>query len=509
MKGRVRFLNHYKCILPAVLCLILVACGADVGALLPTDQAISEGMTSERVESTKDNTTEGTQSEEFHPLTYQVDLSHDEVPELLSLRTTGTGDSMRMELSVTQNDTVLWTGDLDLTDGMTRKSIFLCTVGGEDFLAFCRAYLEDESYRYVFEVFDLEENKVHYVDMEQIVFGVNAPGGYPIDAVETGRRANLMNWYLERGFLLCANELQTYSYSTQDTQQRYIESFAEVFAPAEDYSDCTTVQEKVERYNLLHDEIEGIRVPEIVKPAEFEAIVEELISELKTELWLGEELSETTWFWFKEYLNWAVQVIRTAGQVEAPLATKDVVYYFPKENPDMSEGQIAAEMLKTLLAEMTVKSDKRDFVINGYWVPAQRLSTAETGLNKCLEDWTLETGGSQEFRSYLRDWLLYRSQVEGFLPIADNMWYFVPEGYYSYEGTVGDLTMAEMMEASPEAVTGGMVPLLPEESEEKPMFVMMKYGNVYRLQSVDGMQITHDELLQKMEQADVMQDEDE
>lgn len=513
MRGRERLIFSYNFILLAVLCLFLTACGSDVGALEPTnplnvttagaadtDQAAPTKGTDQKTES---------QTEAFHPLTYQVDLSHDEVPEMLTINAVSDEDTIRMELSVTQNESVLWTSDLDLADGLTRKAYFLCSVGGEDFLAAYRAYLAEGSYRYIFEVFDLEENKVHYVDMEQIRFGVNAVEGYPLDAVEIGRKANLMIWYLERGILLCSNENETYTYSTQDAQHPYVETFAEAFSPAEDYSDCATVQEKAERYNALHDETEGTQVPEIVEPDEFDLTAKELVQELRAELWLGEELSETAWFWFRDYLNWEVQVLRSAEQVDTPTATKDAVYYFPKGNTEMQVEQIAAQMLMTLFAEMTVEKTNRDFAVTGYWIPEQKLMTLETGLAECLEDWIKETGASGDISTDIRDWLLCRSQEEGFLPVADNMWYFIPEGYYAYEGTVGGLTMEEAMEASPETVVGDMVPLIPEGSEEKPVFVLMKYGNVYRLQSVDGMQIMHDELVAEAELEESLQDKDE
>ena len=198
-------IKRINCIFALVLCLLLLtSCISDAGALLPTQESgsVAGQMTGSVAD---DQTKPEAEVPVFHPVTYQVDVSHDEIPEELVLTCTGSGEEAQMELTLTQEGKTLWSESIDLERGMTKKAYYLCKVGDEDFLARYRSYLADGAYRYIFEVFDLEGKQVHYVDYDTVFFGVNATGGYPVNAVSLGAFSNRMNGYMGKGFLLAAN----------------------------------------------------------------------------------------------------------------------------------------------------------------------------------------------------------------------------------------------------------------------------------------------------------------
>lgn len=483
MKGRV--MRLVNCILAAVLCLsFLTACGSDAGAILPTGgtQSMAEGV----LDSTAIQMKPGAEDTVFYPITYQVDISHDEIPEVLTVSQIKSGGETHMQLSLVQDGTELWSGELDLMEGMSKKAYFLCSVGGEDFLAVYRSYLADGSYRYIFEVFDLEDGKLHHVDNKSFLFGVNATGGYPVDSVDLGRFSDWMNWYLSRGILLGANTGDVYTYSTVDTQKTCQETFDEVFTPAESYSDCATVAAKAERYNVLHDQYEGNEPVVLTKPEGFDEAAAEMLSENADQLQLGELFSVEKELWFEDYNGWAIQVVRTDFDYTSPLDSENAVFYYP--SADMTVEDIAAKMLEFLVAEGTVQSDDRTFVVKNYRILEQQLMDIEDSWELCWRDWhEAEPSVQANVRAYVRDWLLYHADASGFIPVGEDMWYFVPRGYFNYTGECEGMTMEDVMAEYPELVVGGKVPLVDEENSQNTVFILMRRGNVYRLQSVSGM----------------------
>lgn len=489
--------------------ILLTACVPDAGAIVAPDgtSSMSEAVTNAGTNAEDSTNAHPSGEILLRPLTYQVDVSHDEVPEILTVSQTGSGDSTRTEVTLVQDGVTLWAGDLDLTDGLTRKAYFLCTLGDEDFLAVYRAYLEDGSYRYTMELFDLEGGALRHVDNRTFLFGINSANGHPVDPEGLGKFAKWMNWYLNRSILLCINDGGAHSYSTQEVQRRYEETFSDIFLPAEDYSDCATVEEKAERYNALHDQIEGIESLELTKPEGFDEIAAEMMAENKSALVLGEELSVDREFWYMEYKDWAIQVIRDDPAYSTPIMTTDTVYYYAKEDKTLDE--IVVTMLEALVAEATVESEHRTYVVNEFRIPTQKLVDADDASELCLEAWhQAEPSMQANVRAFVRDWLLYNSADAGFLPIGEEMWYFVPEGYFSYSGEIDGQTLEEAMAEAPETVVGGKVPLLAEDSEEEVVLVLMKQGNVYRLQSLEGMQRTY-EKLQSAEATAQAEDEEE
>ena len=482
-------MKRINCILALVLCLFfLTSCIPDAGALLPTAESeATAGQMTDSVISGEARPETDNEFPVFHPVTYQVDLSHDETPEELVLTRTGAGDGARMELTVTQEGKKLWSESVDLERGMTKKAYYLCKVGGEDFLAKYRSYLADGAYRYIFEVFDLEGKQVHYVDYDTVFFGINAVGGYPVKAVSLGAFSSRMNGYMSSGFLLAANTEGAYTYSTLDVQKTEQEHFLEVFAPASEYEDCKTIAEKVQRYNVLHDEYEGNQVVALVKPEGFDDAADAMLLENGKRLTYGEMFLGDLESWFADYKGWAIQVERYHADYLSPLDSENAVFYYADE--EMAPEEIAAKMVEILVAEGNAESEDRTFVIGTYRVLEPELMDKGDSWNLCLKDWSKSAPNVQaNLRAYIRDWLLYRAEGAGFIPVGEDMWYFVPKGYYSFSGAVDGKTMTQIMKEISEQTAGGKIPLVAEGEEENYIFVLMKQDNVYRLQSIKGMQ---------------------
>ena len=484
-------MKRINCILALVLCLLLLtSCMPDAGALLPTAESeATAGQMTDSVIGGEARPETDSELPVFHPVTYQVDLSHDEIPEELVLSRTEFRNEIRMELTLTQEGKTLWSENIDSERGMTKKAYYLCKIGDEDFLARYRSYLADGAYRYIFEVFDLEGKHIHYVDYDMVFLGVNTAGGYPVDAASLGAFSNRMNSYMGKGFLLVANTEGSYTYSTLDIQKTEQEQFLEVFSPESDYEDCKTIAEKVYRYNVLHDEFEGNQAVALVKPEGFDDAAEAMLLENGKHLTYGEMFSEAWESWFADYNGWAVQVERYQTDYSSPLDSENAVFYYADEEIEMTLEEIAARMVEVLVAEGNAESDERTFVIGTYRVLEQELMNKRDSWNLCLKDWNkAEPSVQANLRAYIRDWLLYRAEGAGFIPVGEDMWYFVPKGYYSFSGAVNGKTMTQIMKEIPEQTAGGKVPLVAEGEEDNYIFVLMKQDNVYRLQSIKGMQ---------------------
>ena len=121
---------------------------------------------------------------------------------------------------------------------------------------------------------------------------------------------------------------------------------------------------------------------------------------------------------------------------------------------DESIEDAVAAMFKAIMEPLKEKSSVRSFTVTKYFLDQQEILIYEGRENT---------------------WLL---------PFLN--------GYYAYEGTDG-VTMATAKTGS--TVKEGMVPLYRQGSDETFQFILMKEGNVYRLQrAVDmGMEVETEE----------------
>lgn len=157
--------------------------------------------------------------------------------------------------------------------------------------------------------------------------------------------------------------------------------------------------------------------------------------------------------WFKDYNG--EKLHRIPGTVDdnySPATCPDIIFY--RVDADESIEDAVAAMFKAIMEPLKEKSSVRSFTVTKYFLDQQEILIYEGRENT---------------------WLL---------PFLN--------GYYAYEGTDG-VTMATAKTGS--TVKEGMVPLYRQGSDETFQFILMKEGNVYRLQrAVDmGMEVETEE----------------
>ncbi len=520
MKEKLSLKRIRRIILLIFLCLFLTACqkigsstaitGADhtESSISPIPETETLPVVTEAYEETEPRVLMA------RPFAYQVDLTHDGMPELLIVDELIKEETAQIGVSLVKGEQTIWADDLEITDQVTRKAYFLCSVGSEDYLIFYRVYIEGNSYRYIAEVFYLsEDGQIIYVDNDGLSFATDSYEDYPLDGSDIAGFSRWLNWYLERSTLLCGNENGQYIYSMTDAQHQYREEFAELFALTDDYSGCTTVSDKVNRLNeYLYQQWFSDVDPEgknRTAPPGFYDTAKRIVEAARPTIWMGEELQSGTALWFNDYNGKNLQFILGDETYTTPLSCNDAIYYRAKKDETVEE--VARYMVERMIAEMTVPSDNRPFTVTNYRIPAQKLNTLDDGIRKCWQSYCWETKTNEiTMETYLWDWLGYADVMYGFVPVNENMWYFCPQGYFSFEGECADgKTMNDLTEDSREVV-GGKVPFVIEEDPMSVQFILMKRGTVYRLQRAEAMAAMYPRLLEESsEQSGTEQWEDE
>lgn len=157
--------------------------------------------------------------------------------------------------------------------------------------------------------------------------------------------------------------------------------------------------------------------------------------------------------WFAEYNG--EKILRIAGTKDdsySPSTCPDVIFY-SADGAVSREGALAT-MFEEIMKPLTVKSDTRPFTVTKYALGEQKLIAYED---------------------------------------RENMW-ILPylNGYYAYEGS--DLVSMETVMQHESDIKDGMVPLMRQGSNGTFQFILVKEGNVYRLQRAVNMGLVKDAL---------------
>ncbi|MBQ8814228.1 MAG: hypothetical protein IJZ85_07025 [Lachnospiraceae bacterium] len=430
---------------------------------------------------------------------YQVDITHDESPELLVVDEVMNDGVAGLVVSLTKGEDEIWSANLELVGDADRQAYFLCTVGSDDYLMSYRTYFEENSYRYIVEVFYVtNEGKITPVDNELLYIRTDSYDHYPLDSTGITKFSNWFNWYLNRSTLLCCNENGTYTYSMTDVQRQYVEAFPELFSLIEDYSDCETITDKVEKINTyLYQQWFGEVDPEgtgLTVPEGFYDAADRILEASQSYLWMGAALSATRDIWFADYRGRDLQIIRTDEPYTSPLMSDDIIFYRAAEGESLQA--VAKHMVERLVAEMTVPSEDRTFVITDYRILDQTMYDVTSGLEECwqsyrwltrTEEWTVE--------DYLWRWLGDAHEQYGFIPVTEDMWFFTPNGIFSFDGECGEGMTMETLASDPRNVVGGKVSFVVNETPRAVRFVLIKDGTVYRMQRAEAMEELYQELI--------------
>ena len=457
-----------------------------------------------------EKTTEAVETEERlilpNSFAYQVDLTHDERPELLVVDEYKEDETVGLGVSLTRGSETIWSDNLELLGGAARKAYFLCSVGSDDYLMVYRTYLEENSFKYIAEVFYVtDEGAITPIDNELLYVCTDSFEEYPLDSAAITKFSNWLNWYLSRSTLLCCNVNGEFTYSMTDRQVQYTEEFTELFALVEDYTGCDTITDKVERINeYLYQQWFGEVDPEgtaLTVPEDFYEAAERIVEAARPNIWLGEELMADPEIWFLDYDGRKLQIIRSEDEYTTPLSCNDIIFYYASSDESLSD--VANYVVERLVAEMTVEAENRSFVITDYRILSQELYDAESCLEECWQSYLWETRTSEmTVQEYLWSWLGYAADEYGFIPVGENMWYFCPNGRFSFDGECGDGKTMEDLSADPSAVVGGKVNFVVEDDPKAVQFVLIKNGSVYRMQRAEAMEELYPELLVRQQETE-------
>lgn len=219
-----------------------------------------------------------------------------------------------------------------------------------------------------------------------------------------------------------------------------------------------------------------------------------LLEENRSQLWMGEVLGAERSIWFADYNGETWQVIESEERYTTPSDCNTIIYYQDTQNSNVDE--IVVKMAEVLLEGMTEPSDLRPFTVMEYRIPQQKLYTLEDNLEimEQVYERSLEAGNTPE-----EAWdslIANTAYIDGFVPVTENMWYFVLNGYYSYEGLSGPgVSMEQEAFIQPELIEpDGLIPFVLQGSEGVFQFVLIKEGNVYRLQRAMGMKKLYEKM---------------
>lgn len=144
--------------------------------------------------------------------------------------------------------------------------------------------------------------------------------------------------------------------------------------------------------------------------------------------------------WFSDYNGEKVQRIAGADDDNySPATCPDIIFY--RANSYETKEEVVNAMFRAIMEPLTEKSASRPFVVTQYSLEEQQIQ-------------------------------IYAGE--------ENMWLLpMLNGYYAYTGTDG-VTMETALNGGD--VINGMVPFFRQGSSESFQFILIKEGNVYRLQ---------------------------
>ena len=191
--------------------------------------------------------------------------------------------------------------------------------------------------------------------------------------------------------------------------------------------------------------------------------------------------------WFSDYNGERLQLIEGERNIRPSTAT-GVVFYRSVAGEKLED--ILVIMVDKLMEPFFILSEERPFTVTEYFldIENQRIWDKEDIAELIVEDvWDL--------------WLEHRSygyRPEQFIPLAvemaagdglyaigDEMWLLPSlKGYYKYEGKDFGLTFEEYRDSRQEK--NGMMPFQGQGSGDAFIFLLVKYGDIYRLSQISA-----------------------
>lgn len=179
-------------------------------------------------------------------------------------------------------------------------------------------------------------------------------------------------------------------------------------------------------------------------------IISEKIETEELAIWIKTELGGNGFDWFSDYNGKKVQRILDAeGRVYSPSVSPDIIFYQAKESETLEA--VAERMIESMISPLTEPIETRAYTIVEY------------------------TLGKQELIS-----------------VSEKIW-VLPyiNGYYSYDG-IDLVAMETYLEEEPLLEQDGLMPFQRQGSPLAFVYILMKEGDIYRLQrAVDMMSVSN------------------
>ena len=305
--------------------------------------------------------------------------------------------------------------------------------------------------------------------------------------------SDLDRWYMQTGGVMvesieCVNVLKWGTLTHVIYQCEYSDAWGEILLQGNEAEGYTVVAHQC-RYS---DHFEELYAPE----GFYATAVKNMEDRRAT--WFNGMLNVDHSFWYGDYQGGTLEVVDGVYETyenqpgpeinywyESPMYCNDIVYYRPDR--EESIDQIAATMMEAMVDRMTVPSDVRPFTITKYRIVEKQVNSVEITLRELWEGYRFQTmtyGDIETWEEYL-EWAV---ASDGRAPIGEDMWYFIPRGDYAFDG-VGllGMTMADEIQLWPEGYQDGMIPFQAQGGDSVFVFILMKQGDVYRLQRMQGM----------------------
>lgn len=172
---------------------------------------------------------------------------------------------------------------------------------------------------------------------------------------------------------------------------------------------------------------------------------------------------------FSDYSGEEIQrVVSGDGNVYSPARCNDIIFYRAGQGEALDT--VIAEMKKAILEPLTTDTQDRPFTVTAYNVDGQiqRYCLAP------VQDLPEGLDVPQWIREY--EWSA----------VAEEVWLLpVLEGYYCFEGT--DMVSMEILLEEGNSKEG-MVPFVTQGSGEAFLFILMRQGDVYRLERAERLE---------------------
>lgn len=190
-------------------------------------------------------------------------------------------------------------------------------------------------------------------------------------------------------------------------------------------------------------------------------------TDVEEELWQSEGSIEMSGQdYFSGYNGERIQrVISEDGNVYSPARCNDVIFYWADAGETLED--VLAEMKRAILKPLTAAAEDRPFTVTSYNVDEQAQIYCLAPARELPEEFAVP------------QWVSEYEWGEA----AEEVWLLPTlEGYYCFEGT--DLVSMNILLESEES-QDGMVSFVTQGSEEAFQFILMRRGNVYRLQRAE------------------------